>query len=188
MHGFDANYDAAGENPSGRPEEPSIEAAGQAIEAMGGDLAAAASGHMRDVDMDDARDRLRDVQSALVGMGYSLADDHTSEEHIEQGDSRALSECIRQFQDDNDLEISGRIDRDTYETILRNAGQAMEMQARGPDDEDGLLDDAGDAVEQVGDVGALLQSSDALDDDEQALLNLQDDLDAGTDPQEQESL
>lgn len=170
-------------------DAPNIEAAGQQIEAMGNDLAAAASGHMRDIDMDDARSRLRDVQSALAGLGYSLADgegDH--ETSIDQGGSRALDACVRQFQDDFGLEVSGRIDRDTYEALLRAAEEAMEVQDRGPTDDAGLVGDPVAAPGQLGDEGLGLQSADALDGDEQALLNLQDDLDAGLDIQELEDL
>ncbi len=161
------------------PSETSIELGGQTIEAMGNDLAAAASGHLQEVDMENARLRLRDVQTALISLGYTMADDEDDVEHIETGDSRALSETVRIFQDENDLDVTGRIDRETYETIMRSFEQALGVVDRGDQEDDFHFLHTSDAT---GDGEGLTEQSmeqamdtQGLDGNDQALLNLDED-------------
>lgn len=172
----------------GIDSENTIEMGGQLIERMGNDLAKAASGHLLDVDMDSARLRLRDVQTALVSQGYTMDDGGDDVEHIEQGDSRALSETIRLFQDENDLEVNGRIDRDTYESIMRNFDQALGVMDHGaPEDDFHFLHTS----EPLGNGDGLTEPSEdapGLDADDPGLLNLEQELDAGIAPQELEDL
>jgi len=168
--------------------DSTVEMGGQAIEAMGNDLAAAASGHLRDVDMENARLRLRDVQTALLSLGYSWDDDEDPVEHIEKGDSRALSEIVRLFQDEYDLDVTGRIDRDTYETLMRNYDQALGVVDHGAQEDDFHFLHTS---QPLGDSDGLTEQTEepqGLDGDDPGLLNLDQDLDAGLDPQELEDL
>lgn len=185
-------FETQSEDAAMSQENSTAEEGGQIIEAMGNDLAAAASGHLREVDMDNARLRLRDVQTALISLGYTMDDDENDVEHIESGDSRALSETIRLFQDENDLEVTGRIDRDTYETIMRSYEQALGVVDHGDQEDDFHFLHTSDAT---GDGEGLTEQAmeqaleaPGLDADDQALLNLDDDSDAGLDPQELEDL
>lgn len=179
------SFDALGDvqDASG---ESTVEVGGQLIEAMGNDLAAAASGHLKDVDMDNARLRLRDVQTALVSLGYSLDDNEDDVEHIESGDSRALSETVRVFQDENDLEVSGRIDRETYEAIMSHFEQALGVVDPGGEQDDFhlLQTDDGEATgdglteQAMAQADDLLEDAQGLDGDDQAGLNPEQDTDA----------
>ena len=91
-----------------------IQRGGRAVEAMGDDLEAASLGNDKNVDMDSARQRLRDCQAALTGLGYSVSEGSDAPHGIDGVDSRSLKDAVLQFQDDNELETSGKIDRDTY--------------------------------------------------------------------------
>jgi hypothetical protein len=194
-HFLDPMTDALRSDDSASPAQDSDATLGlgrQAIAAMGNDLARAASGDNRDVDMDSARLRLRDVQTALVSLGFTLADEHNAVEHIEQGDSRALTECVRQFQDENDLEMTGIIDRETYGAIMGAFEGALGVQAHDtPQDDfsfmhaDAALNDGSGVRDALADDSYQPKTLDA---GEQALLNLPGDLDAGLEPQELEDL
>ena len=168
--------------------DSTIEMGGQAIEAMGNDLAAAASGHLRGVDMENARLRLRDVQTALLSLGYSLDDDEDPVEHIEKGDSRALSETVRLFQDEYDLDVTGRIDRDTYETLMRNYDQALGVVDHGAQEDDFYFLHTSQALGDSEGLTEHNEEAQGLDADDPGLLNLDQDTDAGLDPQELEDL
>lgn len=170
--------------------EQVINRGGQAIEAMGNDLGRASGGNLIDVDVESARQRMRDCQSALVGLGYHLGHGEDPADGIDGVFDATTREAVRQFQEDNDLETHGRMDRDTYETLLRAFEQAMSMRA------DGVLGDGFGYVQgeqpignfAEGDEAALSAEEALVDDSDATLLALQDELDAGTAPSELEDL
>jgi hypothetical protein len=197
------NSDTLAANPSNRPmaeamgvedttdSEAIIQQGGRAVEAMGDDLEAASTGHLKEVDMDQARQRLRDCQAALAGLGYAVGDGHDSAHGIDGVSSRTLKDAVLQFQDDNDLDTHGRIDRDTYENILRAFEQGMSMQAHGEVDDDFSFVQGNHAIgsgqAEASDTTGI-EDAEVLDDGDQALIDLQDDIDAGEIPSELEDL
>lgn len=173
----DALADETEESIDMSDSEALISRGGQAIEASGNDLGRAASGEFPDVDLEMARERMRDCQSALLSLGYSLG------EHDEPADAahgmadEATAAAISQFQDDNDLDVTGIIDRDTYETLLRSLEQATSLSEHTQLEDDATpphtTDPLHDSTQMV---EAVDGDAEAIDESEEVLLNLRDDL------------
>lgn len=165
-----------------------VQNGGQAIEAEGDDLRRASSGNLEGVDDDSARQRLRDCQSSLVSLGYHLGHGDDPADGISGTFDKPTGEAVRAFQDDNDLDVTGKIDRETYEALMQSFEQAMDMRAGG-EPADGFLYVQGEQPFND-DFGGTRTASDAepLDDSDATLLELQDELDAGTAPPELEDL
>lgn len=168
--------------------EGAIGRGGQAVEAEGNDLRRASSGNLEGADEESAQQRLRDCQSTLVGLGYHLGHGDDPADGITGSFEATTGEAVRQYQEDNDLEVTGKIDRDTYEALMHSFEQAMEMRAGGqPADSFAYLhaeqpmNGASPAMDAVAAEGP-------LDDSDATLLELQDELDAGTAPPELEDL
>ena len=175
------NTSAAAEEGAGRgaDSEAVVQQGGQAVEALGDDLGRAASGEMRDVDMDSARQRMRDCQSSLLALGYSLGEHEDSADGITGTADAPTVEAVKLFQDDNDLDVTGIIDRDTYETLLRSFEGAMSMRAGVQGDDDFMPVHPNEAMQQTADTAGdegLQDELDVLDDSEQTALDLRDEL------------
>ena len=156
-----------------------IRQGGQAIEAAGNDLGRAASGELLDVDMDTARQRMRDCQSALLSLGYSLGDHDDPVDGVNGMADAGTVEAVKQFQDDNDLDLTGVVDRDTYEELMRSFEQAMSMRAGVQVEDDFMHLHSGEAMQQTADISGaptLEDELDVLDDSEQTALRLRDEL------------
>jgi hypothetical protein len=155
--------------------EAVIQAGGQAIEAEGNDLNRAASGSLQDVDLDNARQRMRDCQGALVSLGYPLGDHDDPADGISGMADPGTIEAVRQFQDDNDLDVTGVVDRDTYEGLLRGFEQAMGMRAHDELDDDFMPTHAGEAVQAMAEPADEGGEEAAMQDDLDELLDENDD-------------
>ena len=168
--------------------ESVVHSGGQAIEADGDDLRRASSGNVQGVDDDSARQRLRDCQSSLVSLGYHVGHGDDPADGISGFFDAPTGEAVRAFQDDNDLDVTGKIDRETYEALMQGFEQAMDMRAGG-EAADGFLDVQGEQPFHD-DFGGRRRPRDVepLDDSDATLLELQDELDAGTAPPELEDL
>lgn len=89
--------------------------------------------------------------------------------------------AVAQFQDDNDLDITGVIDRDTYETILRSLEQAMSMREHRQFDDDSMPMQPDRAVQQTAEAGGediseTIDDARLIDDSEEALLTVRDEM------------
>ena len=74
-------------------------------------------------------ERTREVQLALISMGYSLheaASTHASVDDVTTGVWDAgTAQAVQQFREDNDIEATGPLDAETYEAITRAFGLAV---------------------------------------------------------------
>lgn len=126
----------------------------------------------RTVDAEQAQghapEQVTAIQLALVSMGYTLNESTEADGHDGDGVDGQWSEATRlavvQFQDDNGLESSGKLDDDTEEAILRAYGEALVSSQSGAaftDALDGLqMGDAHTSIEAA----LQAESTDALDD------------------------
>lgn len=156
-----------------------ISRGGQMIANHGNDLGKAASGQLRDVDIDAARQQVRDCQSALVGLGYHLGDEEEPVDGINGLVDAATVLALQQFQDDNDLDMTGKLDRDTYETLMRAFEQAMSMRSQG-EEVDSFMS-GHNSTQEMADL-------EAIDDSEQSILELSEAFDGLEDAADLEDL
>jgi hypothetical protein len=120
------------------PAEGATDSAGmrQRIHRMGATVESAARGSVPGVSLEEARQQLRDAQSALVAMGYPLSERGDAGAGINALWNATMQAAICAFQEDYDLEPTGHLDADTYEALMAAYEEAVETHSRRNDDED----------------------------------------------------
>ncbi|HET6345521.1 MAG TPA: peptidoglycan-binding domain-containing protein [Myxococcota bacterium] len=102
-----------------------LTSARQAVDRYDTTLGAAASGVKTDIDIEAARLRLRDVQTALVGLGYKIGRHDDPAAPIDGTWGPETRDTIAAFQDDHGLDATGQIDGETYEAVLSAYDDAL---------------------------------------------------------------
>ena len=105
-------------------------------ETYGSTLGAAATGIFTDVDIEEARQRLRDVQIALLGLGYKIGDSDDPAAAVDGLWGPAMREAVATFQEDHDLDVTGQLDPETYEGILAADEEGLSIQGVVPPEDD----------------------------------------------------
>ena len=93
---------------------------------------AASSGVLLDVDVEEARLRLHDVQVILIELGY-FADGDSGRVVTDGVWAPETRDAVAAFQADHDLDASGQIDSETYEALLAEHELALGTRAPGED-------------------------------------------------------
>lgn len=100
------------------------------VEDYGVPLGTASTGALQNIDIDEARQRLRDVQTSLIALGYSLGATNDPATHIDGVWGPATRDAVASFQSDWNLRGEGRLTPETYEAILGAYEEGMSTQAR----------------------------------------------------------
>ena len=74
-----------------------------------------------ELNLEEARQQVRDAQSALVSMGYGIGIDAVWGPHT--------LAALRAFQDEHGLPVSGHLDASTYEALMALYEEAVETQS-----------------------------------------------------------
>jgi peptidoglycan hydrolase-like protein with peptidoglycan-binding domain len=149
------------------------------LEDYGTSIGAASRGAVASVDIDDARLRLRDAQTALVSLGYLIRTGQDPAAGIDGVWSDATRDAVALFQEEYDLERSGQLDRETYEALLEAYEQALGAQGPVPLQDDFAPVQANQPLAR-GDLELLDEAAqEPLDDSERIMLDLKEDIDAG---------
>ncbi len=98
-------------------------------------IGAASSGVLLDVDVEQARQRLHDVQVILIELGY-FADRDSGRDVADGVWGPETRDAVAAFQADHDLDASGQVDSDTYEALLAEHELALGTRAPGEDVEE----------------------------------------------------
>jgi len=149
---------------------------GDAVHAYGTTLGAAASGVLMDVDIDEARQRLRDAQTALVALGYAVGDGDDPAAAIDGVWGPATRDAVAEFQDEHDLDGNGQLDGDTYELLLNNYEEALSTQAPAVLQDDFSPLHANQPLSQYGVDTLTGQMQEVTDNSSVELLSLHDDF------------
>jgi len=150
------------------------------VEDFGTSIGAAARGAVASVDLDEARLRLRDAQTALVSLGYLIRTGEDPATGIDGIWSDATRDAVAQFQEEYDLERSGQLDRDTYEALLEAYEQALGTQGTTPLQDDFAPIQANQPLARQ-DLDVFDNPvQEPMDDSERVMLELKEDIDAGT--------
>jgi len=92
-------------------------------------LGAAASGVLLDEDVENARQRLHDVQIILAELGYMTGDHGDPGQTVDGVWGPNTRDAVAQFQVDHGLEASAQIDAETYEALLAEHEVALGARA-----------------------------------------------------------
>ena len=158
---------------------------GDAVDAYGTSLGEAASGVLRNVDIDEARQRLRDAQTALVALGYRIGEDDDPASGIDGIWGPETRDAIAAFQSDRGDKATGQLDGDTYEALLNAYEEALSTQAPTPLQDDFSPIHAEQPLSS-GDMELLDPSlPDVADNSPAELLELHDELENSDDPREE---
>ncbi|HET6343743.1 MAG TPA: peptidoglycan-binding domain-containing protein [Myxococcota bacterium] len=155
-----------------------VREATDAAEGYGTSIGAASRGAVASADFDDARLRLRDAQTALVSLGYLIRTGEDPAAGIDGVWSDATRDAVALFQEEYDLEVSGQLDRETYEALLEVYGQALSTQDPTPLQDDFALLQANQPLARR-DFDLLIAAQEPLDDSERVMLDIKEDIDAG---------
>ena len=99
------------------------------VEDYGTTLGAASTGVLPDVDIEQARQFLRDAQMVLVGLGYYGTDSsHDLAAQIDGMWGPCTAEAVSTFQQDHGLDISGQFDSETYEALMNAYDDELRVQ------------------------------------------------------------
>ena len=99
-------------------------------------------GALRDVDIDDARDALRQAQSVLAALGYEMGNHGDPAQAIDGIWGDRTRQAVLAFQTDQGLTRTGQLDEATTSALWVTQTDAMEVEATEVPDEDGSLDEA----------------------------------------------
>lgn len=94
-------------------------------------LGAAASGVLLDEDVENAKQRLHDVQIILAELGYMTGDRGDPGQAVDGVWGPNTRDAVAQFQADHGLHATAQIDAETYEALL--AEHDVALGARAPD-------------------------------------------------------
>lgn len=110
-------------------------------------LGAATTGVMPDVDIEQARQFLRDAQMVLVGLGYYGSGNHGDlAGEIDGVWGPRTADAVSTFQQDHSLDVSGQFDSETYEALMNAYDDELRVQLEETVEQDEALESAADAL------------------------------------------
>ena len=146
----------------------------EAVRDTGTSIEVAASGRSRDIDLDQARLRLRDAQTALAALGYLQGPQGDASAGIDGIWGPGTQAAVQAFRSDQGLDdATQELDPEAYETLLQVYEDALGTRAgiTSQDDFSPLQAEAPLADAELGD----LDPNDAGDPDGSDALDLLDD-------------
>lgn len=102
-------------------------------------LGTRASGALRDIDLDDARDALRRAQTALSALGYSVGEHGDPADGIDGIWGKRTQAAVLQFQLDQALPRTGQLDPDTVTALFESEFAACQNAYPSATDDDETL-------------------------------------------------
>lgn len=103
-------------------------------------LSTRATGALRGIDIDDARDALRQAQTALAALGYEVGEHGDPAQAIDGIWGQRTREAVLNFQNDRGLPRSGQLDDATTAALMDTQSDAMDIEST-------EMDDAGETCE-----------------------------------------